>query len=36
MNPETILRLLGYTLDAGWTFGPALMAGVITWRLAAR
>ncbi len=34
MDNETILRLLGYSLDAAFTFAPVAFLAAITWRLA--
>jgi hypothetical protein len=33
MTHDEILRLLGYTLEAAFTFGPAFALGFITWRI---
>jgi hypothetical protein len=33
MEHETLIRLLGYTLEAAWTFGPAVLLGYIAWKL---
>jgi len=33
MEHETLIRLLGYALEAAWTFGPAVLIGYITWKL---
>jgi hypothetical protein len=34
MDFETLLRCLGYSIDAAFKFGPVAIAAVITWRLA--
>jgi len=33
MEHETLIRLLGYTLEAVWQFGPAVLLGYIAWKL---
>jgi hypothetical protein len=34
MEYDTILRLLGYSVEAAFTFTPAIALLAITWRLA--
>jgi hypothetical protein len=33
MDHDTILRLLGYLLDAAFTFAPVALLAAVTWRV---
>jgi hypothetical protein len=33
MSPETLVRLLGYSVEAAFTFLPVVLLSAVTWRL---
>jgi hypothetical protein len=34
MDHDTILRILGYSLDAAFTFAPVALLAAVAWRVA--